>query len=182
MRWASAEIGMIGDRLASGHIQHRDGTGAHIRRVPAPPVASDHEHVRFLLPGGDGAHNLEGLRVDDGHRLIEFRGHIDQIVDPIVDRAMGAHAVAKIDLAGDLLAGNIDHHHLPAVGSRLAYTRVSVDRHIGGSAIGRGGDFVAGDAPFRHCGELLVSGRVDDAEVAVSLVGGHQERFCRVRE
>ena len=35
-----------------------------------------------------------------------------------------------------LRLGNIDDYHLPAVGSRLADSRVSVDRHVGDSAIG----------------------------------------------
>jgi hypothetical protein len=39
---------------------------------------------------------------------------------------------------------------------------------------------VAGDASLGHGGQLLGRGRVDDAEVAVTLVGGHQERLYGV--
>ena len=38
---------------------------------------------------------------------------------------------------------------------------------------------MAGDASFRHGGQLLGGSRVNDAEVAVTLVGGHQQRLCR---
>ena len=36
-----------------------------------------------------------------------------------------------------------------------------------------------GDASFRHGGQLLIRSRVNDAEVPVSLVGGHQQRSGR---
>ena len=135
--------------------------------------------MRFLLPGGHGAHNLERFGIDDGHRLVELGGDIELAAGPIVNRAMGPHAVAKIHLAGDGTAGNIDHHHFVAVGSRLTHTRAAVNGHVGGPAIRGGGYLVARDAPFGHGGELLGSHRVDDAKVAVTLVGGHQHRLCR---
>ncbi len=120
---------------------------------------------------------LQGLRIDDGHGLVEFRGHVEHAAGPIVNRAMRPYSMAKINLAGDLAAGDIDHHHLPAIGSRLAHPRASVDGHIGGLAIRRGSHFVASDAAFGHSSQLLGSGRVDDAQVAVALVGGHQHRL-----
>ena len=87
--------------------------------------------------------------------------------------------MTKVNLAGNRTGRDVDHDHLPAIGSRLSDARVSIDGHVGGPAIGRGCDLVPRDAPFRHRGQLLCRRRIDDAEIAVTLVGGHQERLYR---
>ena len=111
--------------------------------------------------------------------VFEFCGHVEQVVRPVVNRAMGPYTMAKVHLAGDCAAGNVDHHHFTAVGAWLTNARAPIDRHVRGEPIRKGGYLVAGDASLRHGGQLFGSHRVNDAKVAVTLVGGHKKRLYR---
>ena len=130
--------------------------------------------MRFFLTGGYRAHDLERARVDNRDRLIKLRGHVEHAACSIVNRAMGAYAMAKINLARDLAAGDVDHHHLLPIRPWLPYAGTSINRHVSGSAVRRGGHLVARNASLGYGSQLLGRDRVDDAEVAITLVRGHQ--------
>ncbi len=165
--------------LRPGQIQHGDRAGAHIRGVTPLSVAGDDQHVRFLRPGGHRAHDLERLGVDNRHRLVQLRGHVEHAARPIVDRAVGPHSVPKVHLARDLPAGNVNHHHFVAVGSRLAYSGAAVNRYICGAAIWGGSHLVPGDTSLGNGCQLLRRRGVDDAKVTITLVRGNQHRLYR---
>ena len=106
MRCDSAEIGMTERVLRSTNRSKTETEPAPTFDVyPSFPITGDHQHVRFLLPGGYGAYHFKCFGIDDGHRLIQLRGHVEQIVHSIEDRAMGADPMTKVDMADDLAAG-----------------------------------------------------------------------------
>ena len=61
-----------------------------------------------------------------------------------------------------------------AVGPRLAYAGVAIDGHKSQLAVGRGDDFMAGDAAFGDRGEHFAAGGIDDGEALVAFFGDQQ--------
>ena len=127
--------------------------------------------MRLGCAGGDLIEDLEGPGVYGGDGLVELGGDVEDVAMGVVDGKVGADAVAEVDNAGDFAGGDVDDEHLLAVGAGAAYAGVAVDGQVGGAAVGRGGDFVAGDAVFLE-GEGLLCGRgVDEGEGVVLLIG-----------
>src|ERR1700733_3116574 len=89
---------------------------------------------------------------------------------------MRADSVAEVDRVGYLAAGKIDDGDRAAVGACAAYAGVAVDWNVGGGAVGRSRDFVAGDAVDGNGGDLLAGDWINEAEVATGLVGDQQQR------
>ena len=85
--------------------------------------------------------------------------------------------MAKINIAGHLTRGDIDHDHVAAISSRFADAGVSIYRNIGSSAIGRRRDLMPRDAAFRYGSYLLTGRGINDAKVTISLVGYEQSRL-----
>ena len=98
---------------------------------------------------------------------------------------MRPDAVAKVDLAGDRTAGDVNDHHLVAIGTRFAHTRAPIDGHIGRPSIRGGGHLVTRNASFRDRGQLLGRHRIgpdvvpedaDRAAVGAQQAHGHRQR------
>ena len=122
-------------------------------------------------PVGILIEDLEGPGVYGGDGLVELGGDVEDVAMGVVDGKVGADGVAEVDNAGDFAGGDVDDEHLLAVGAGAAYAGVAVDGQVGGAAVGRGGDLVAGDAVFLE-GEGLLCGRgVDEGEGVVLLIG-----------
>ncbi len=90
---------------------------------------------------------------------------------------MRPHALSEIEVAGYLARGDVDGHHVGAIGAGLAHARVAVDGHVCRPAIGRCDQFMAGHAAFGDRGHLLPGFRVDDPQSALAFVGDNQETF-----
>ena len=169
------------DDLAGSEIEHGDGASGDVGGIAVEAIGRDDEHVRFGSAGGDGAHGREGTRVDDSDGMIELGGDVEEAVDGVEDSLVRSHAVAEIDDVDDPVGQEINNEDLLAVGAGLADAGVAVDGKEGGAAVGRGGDFMAGDALFRDDGDLFAAGGVDQAESAGELVGGEEDSCCRSR-
>ena len=77
------------------------------------------------------------VRIDEGDRLVELGGDVEQAGLGPEERAVRADAVAEIDVADDLPRGDVDDDHVGAVGAGLADAGVAVDGDEGEAAVGR---------------------------------------------
>ena len=82
--------------------------------------------------------------------------------------------MVELDIADNLLRGDVDDHDVLAVGSRRTNAGVAINRHNGQLAVRRAGDFMAGNA-------VLVDGRkhrarcgIDNGHTPIALLGNKQ--------
>lgn len=125
----------------------------------------------FGRAGGNFVEDFEGAGVDGRDGLVEFGGDVEDVAVGVVDGKVGADAVAEVDGGGDLVGGDVDDEHLVAVGAWAAYACVAVDGDVCGATVGRGGDFMSGDAVFLDGYGLSCGHRVNQGEGVVLLIG-----------
>jgi hypothetical protein len=169
-----AAEGDDGDGFAGVEVEDGDAAGSDVGGVGEAAVAGESEHVRLGGAGGNFVEDLEGFGIDGGDGLIEFGGDVEDVAVGVVNGEMGAHAMAEVDDAGDLAGGNVDDEHLVAVSAGATDACVAVDGEVGGAAVGRGGDFVSGDAVFLEGVSLFRGGGVDEGEGVVFLIGDEE--------
>ena len=87
---------------------------------------------------------FQRLGVDDGDRLVEFGGDVEQAVFGAKDGKMGPDAVAEVDICDYLGLGDVDDHHVRSVAAGLTHAGIPVDGDIGQLAVGRGDNLVTG--------------------------------------
>ena len=92
---------------------------------------------------------------------------------------MRPHAFAEINVACNLSTGQIDDHHIAAIGSGLAHTGISVDRHVCEAAVGRRREFVPGYSTLGNFCQLPPCDRVNDPDAPVSFVSYEQDSILR---
>ena len=148
MRCVFAETGDDLEHFARRDVDDRDSAGADVRGVGAAAIVRENEHVAFGLTGGEGADDLQRFGIDDGDGLVEFSGDVELAISGADHGAVRANAVVEGDVADDFVCGDIDDGDVLAVGAGLAYAGVAVDGDEGQFAVGRGDDFMAGDAAF----------------------------------
>src|SRR6185437_5014412 len=166
------------NRLPPHHIQHRHAPRPHIRRIPARPIARQHQHVRLLRSRRHLAHNLPRPRVDHRHRIIQLRRYVQQMPLRIQHRQMRPHAMPEINMSHHRMCRHIDHQHLVPIDPRLAHTRASIDRQIRHAPIRRRHHLMPMHARrlLLNRRNLLPTRRIDHAQRRIALVR-HQQRL-----
>lgn len=164
-----------GEELAGADVKHGDAARADVGGVGAGVVRGDGEHVRFGRAGGDGGEDLERGGIDDGDGVFDLGSDIEQAVLGTDEGAVRAEAAAEIDFGDKAAGGNVDDGDGAPVGAGAADAGVAEDGDEGAAAIGRGDDFMAGNAVDIHSGEGAAGGGVHDAEAVAALDGDEEE-------
>ena len=61
-----------GPRRSTSQLASSLRSRTHVRSVAATAIARDGQHVRFALAGGNGPDDFQRLRIDHGHRVVQF--------------------------------------------------------------------------------------------------------------
>ena len=104
MRCVLREMGITFSVLRACDVEHRNRAGPDVGGVAAAAVVGDGEHVALRLAGRDGAHDLQRFGIDDGDRLVQLGGDVEQAVFRAEDGAVRPHAVAEVDVADNFCA------------------------------------------------------------------------------
>jgi hypothetical protein len=143
-------------------------------------IASDGEHVRLRLAGGNLVEDLQGFGIDHSDCIFELGGYVKQVILWSELGTMGSNAFAEIDGADDLAGGKVDNSKERTISAGVAYSGVAVDGDERAFAVGRGNDLVARDTVFRDGSDLLSSDGIDDAEGLVAFIGDEQKAMSIV--